>query len=79
MDSCQELASLTVPAPVKGCGGLYTTADVLWLDVSLGAHTVLVTVDGNHQIAETNEGDNTAIFTVLVATHQIRLPVILRR
>ena len=79
VDSSQELAAFTVMGPIEGCGGLYSTANVLWLDVAPGAHTVLVTVDGNHQIAETNEGDNTATFTVLVASYQIRLPVIVRR
>ncbi len=77
--SSQELGAFPVMGPVEGCGGLYETSKVLWLDVPPGPHTVLVTVDGTHQITETNEGDNTATFTIVVATYQIRLPVILRR
>ena len=77
--SSQELGAFTVDGPVEGCGGWYKTTEVLWLNVTPGPHDVLVTVDDTYQIAETNESDNVATFTILVATHQVRLPVVLRR
>ncbi|MDF1513297.1 MAG: hypothetical protein P1S60_05765 [Anaerolineae bacterium] len=75
----QQIGALTVTAPVEGCGGVVEVTGVLWLDLDPGPHTVQVTVDGSGLITETNETDNIAQFTVVVATHQIRLPVVLRR
>jgi hypothetical protein len=79
VDTSQQLAAFTIMAPIEGCGGTYQASSVLWLDVPPGPHLVRVKVDGTGLITETNETDNTATFTIVVATNQIRLPVLLRR
>jgi hypothetical protein len=79
VDTSQQLGAFTIMAPIEGCGGIYQASSVLWLDVPPGPHLVRVKVDGTGLITETNETDNNATFTIVVATNQIRLPAVLRR
>lgn len=63
-------------APLRGCA---TTGivSVTWANVTPGAHQVRVIVDPQNAILEAIESNNELTATVLVATHQVYLPLVM--
>ncbi len=65
-------------APLKGCAATGTVS-VTWTNVTPGAHQVRVVVDPQNDIVEATKSNNELMITVLVATHQTYLPLVLRK
>jgi subtilase family serine protease len=65
-------------APVDGCGGLQTTASVVWPDLAAGLHRLRVQVDSANAISETDEANNWRDFEILVGQYAVYLPTIAR-
>lgn len=63
---------------LAGCGE-HSTVSVTWHDVPPGAHPVYVIVDPGGNITESDEQNNTAWQTILVATEQAFLPSIVHK
>jgi subtilase family serine protease len=62
---------------VPGCGS-DVIVEVTWPNVPPGRHTVYVTVDPANALAESNETNNVAQATVLIATQRLFLPATAR-
>ena len=63
--------------PLPGCGG-NGVAQVEWAGVAPGAHQVYAVVDSAQAVPESDEMNNVANQTILVATHQAFLAAIYR-
>jgi hypothetical protein len=63
--------------PLPGCGG-NGVAQVEWTGVAPGAHQVYAVVDSGKAVPESDEMNNVANQTILVATHQAFLAAIYR-
>lgn len=62
---------------LSGCGDS-AVASVTWNGVGPGPHEIYVVVDAGNTIAESNETNNTKVFTVFVGTKQTFLSAIAR-
>lgn len=51
---------------------------VTWSNVAPGIHQVRVEVDKENRIAESSESDNILLTPILIATHRLRLPIVLK-
>lgn len=70
-------ADQIISSSLNGCGEL-VTLHVVYANLEPGAYPVRVVVDPEDAIAETDETNNEAIGTALVATDQVFLPLICR-
>jgi hypothetical protein len=68
-----QIGSDQVVLPLPGCGGNRIAA-VEWTNVPTGTHSVYVSVDSTGVITESDELNNLAKETILVATHRAFLP-----
>jgi hypothetical protein len=62
---------------LSGCGDSAVVA-VNWSGVGPGTHAIYVVVDPGNAVVETNENNNTQVFTVFVGTHRSFVPRITR-
>jgi hypothetical protein len=69
-----QIGNEQVVSPLLGCGGSGVT-EVEWANVPTGTHSVYVSVDPTGVITESDELNNLAKETILVATHRVFLPV----
>ncbi len=63
---------------IAGCAAVRTIT-IPWANVTPGAHVVQAVIDPANTLAESNEHNNQAYGVILVAKHQVFLPVISRR
>lgn len=63
--------------PLDGCA-TSSVITVTWGNVAPGIHQAWVTVDEENYIAESDESDNTRSASLLIATHRLWLPAVLR-
>ncbi len=63
---------------VDGCGGI-AQAQAIWSNLTPGVHRIRIKVDPSDQIYEIKEDNNEAVFSIIVASSQSYLPLILRR
>jgi hypothetical protein len=70
-------ADQVISPPLDGCADV-VTLEFLYPDLGPGAHPVRIMVDPENAISETDEFNNELVYTVLVATDQVFLPVIHR-
>jgi len=72
----KEIGSFLVDG-IEGCGGI-AEGLLIWPSVAPGTHVARVHVDSTDQISETREDDNEMSNLILVATHQVHLPLVVR-
>ncbi len=73
-ETLELIATATITSPIEGCAG-HVTAQVLWTDVGPGRHQVLVSVDPDNAIRESDQSNNELVGIVLVPYHRLYVPV----
>jgi hypothetical protein len=76
-DTFNPIGTVMLSPPLDGCGST-VTAELVWHDVGIGPHWVVVTPDPGNVIEEADERNNDTTGWLLVAGRQLHLPIVFR-